>query len=78
MKIIQVNDVLTLDNDVDYLVLKILDLKDGNYYLICKLDDDEITEDTLIVTENVDGTLSPVKDEKKLRYLNRMFISSLM
>ena len=52
MKIIQVNDVLTLDDDNEYLVLKILDLKEGNFYLLSKLDDDEPTDDVLIVTEN--------------------------
>ena len=78
MKIIQVNDVLTLDNDMDYLVLKILDLKDGNFYLLSKLDDDEITDETLVVVENEDGTLSPVEDDEKLRNLNELFISSLM
>ena len=78
MKIIQVNDVLTLDNDIDYLVIKMLDLEDGSFYLLSKLDDDEITDEVIIVVENEDGTLSPVEDEKKLRSLNELFVSSLM
>ena len=77
MKIIKVNDVLTMDDDKDYLVLKILDLSDGNYYLLSKLEDDEMTDDAMIVVENSDGTLSQVDDESKVRRLNELFISAL-
>ena len=71
MKIVQVNDVLTLDDNNEYLVLKILDLQEGNFYLLSKLDEDEdMTDEILIVTENSDNTLSPVEDEKQLRKLN--------
>ena len=77
MKIIKVNDVLTMDDDKYYLVLKILDLSDGNYYLLSKLEDDEMTDDAMIVVENSDGTLSQVDDESKVRRLNELFISAL-
>lgn len=77
MKIVQVNDVLTLDNNNEYLVLKILDLKEGNFYLLSKMDEDEPTDEVLIVTENSDNTLSPVEDEEQLRKLNEMFVSAL-
>ena len=77
MKIVQVNDVLTLDNNNDYLVLKILDLPEGNFYLLSKLDDEEMTDEFLIVNENSDNTLSPVEDESQLRRLNNLFASAL-
>ena len=68
MRIVHVNDVLTLDDDNEYLVLKILDLPEGNFYLLSKLDEDEeMTDEVLIVTENSDNTLSPVEDENLLR-----------
>ena len=74
---IQVDDVLTLDDNNEYVVLKILDLEEGSFYLLSKLDDDEITDEVLIVTENSDNTLSPVEDDKELLRLNDLFISSL-
>ena len=77
MKIVQVNDVLTLDDDNEYLVLKILDLPEGNFYLLSKLDDEEMTDEFLIVNENSDNTLSPVEDESQLRRLNNLFASAL-
>lgn len=77
MKIIQVNDVLTLDNDSEYVVLKILDLEEDHYYLLSKLEDDEVTDEVLIVAENDDNTLSLVEDEEQLNKLNNLFISAL-
>ena len=77
MKVIQIDDVLTLDDDNEYVVVKTLDLNEESYLLLSKLDDDEVTSETLIVKENSDNTLSHIKDENLLYKLNDLFISAL-
>ena len=78
MNVIQVDDILTLDDDNKYVVVKTLDLNEGSFYLLSRLDEDEdVTDETVIMTENKDKTLSPVEDEKLLDNLNELFISAL-
>ena len=79
MKEIELYDILTLSNDKDYTVLKIIDMNMKKYYLLSETDKEEVPnlEKMKIVEKMNDKKLSVVKDEKLLSELTKLFASAL-
>ena len=82
MKKIELYDIITLDNDEEYTILKILNEKENKYYLLAKVDEEEEPdmENIKIVQEVLeDGTIAieEIEDETLLKKLSKDFLSSL-
>lgn len=79
MKEIKLYDILTLSDDKDYTVLKIIDKNMKKYYLLSETDKEEVPnlENMKIVEKINDYKLSVVKDKKLLLELTKLFASSL-
>ena len=59
------NEIISLENNEDYVVSNILKHENKNYYLLLKLEDgNEVTEDFLIVKENSENSLEIVTKEE--------------
>ncbi len=82
MKNLELYDIITLDNDEEYTILKILNEKENKYYLLAKVDEEEEPdmENIKIVQEVLeDGTIAieEIEDETLLKKLSKDFLSSL-
>ena len=57
MKEIELYDIITLENNKEYTVLRLLELDENTYYLLSKIDDDETPNiDELRIVEIVNNT----------------------
>ena len=82
MKNLELYDIITLDNDEEYTILKILNEKENKYYLLAKVDEEEEPdmENIKIVQEVLEnGTIAieEIEDETLLKKLSKDFLSSL-
>ena len=82
MKNIELYDIITLENDEEYTVLKILNDGDKKYYLLAWVDEDEEPdmENIKIVEEKIideKTMIEEVDDENLLKKLSKEFLSSL-
>lgn len=78
---IELFDILVLENDKKYTVVKHLPHNNEDYYFLIEVDDDEeLLDDKLIVKKViVDGEVgvSPIMDEKEFREIKDMFMNML-
>jgi len=79
MNKIELYDIITLDDDKDYSVTRIIDLENETYYLLTEVDNEENPnfDNMKIVKDNKDNTLQPIENKEKLEELKELFISSL-
>ena len=78
MKEIELYDIITLENNKEYTVLRVLELDEKTYYLLSEIDDNETPNlEELRIVEIVNNTLQDVANETKLEELKELFISSL-
>jgi len=78
---IELYDILTLENDKKYTVLKYLPYNDQEYYFLVEVDDEEeILEEQLIVKKVlIDGEIAvaPIEDEKEFKEVKELFVNML-
>lgn len=79
MKQIELYDILTLSNDKEYTVLRMIDLEEKTYYLLAEIDEEEnpILDEMKIVEVIENNTLIEVKEESLLKELTELFASAL-
>ena len=82
MKEIELYDIITLDNDEEYTVLKILNDNNKKYYLLAPVDEEEEPdmENIKIVEEQKEGSrlvIEEIEDEQLLKRLSQLFLDSL-
>ena len=82
MKTIELYDIITLDNDEEYTVIKIFNENGKKYYLIAPVDDEEEpdVENIKIVKaleKNGEIEIEEIEDEKLLKRLAKEFFNSL-
>ena len=78
MKEIELYDIITLENNKEYTVLRLLELDENTYYLLSEIDDDENPNlEEIRIVEILNNTLQDVTNETKLEELKELFISSL-
>ena len=79
MKQIELYDILTLSNNKEYTVLRMIDLEDKTYYLLAEIDEEEnpILDEMKIVEVSGNNILTEVKEESSLKELTELFASAL-
>ena len=78
MKEIELYDIITLENNKEYTVLRLLELDEKTYYLLSEIDNDENPNlEEIRIVEILNNTLQDVTNETKLEELKELFISSL-
>ena len=82
MKEIELYDIITLDNEEEYTVLKILNDNNKKYYLLAPVDEEEEPdmENIDIVEEQKEGSrlvIEEIEDEQLLKRLSQLFLDSL-
>ncbi len=82
MKPIELYDIITLKDESEYTVLKILENQGKTYYLLAPVDEEEEPnmEDIKIVeviTENNKVIVKEEENQERLQELSNLFLSSL-
>ena len=82
MKEIELYDIITLDNDEEYTIVKILIENQKKYYLLAPVNEEEEPDLEKIkiaeeIIENGEILLDLVEDEKILATLSKKFLLSL-
>ena len=60
---IEKGEIITLENNKDYVISNILIEKNIKYYLLLKLDENEVTDEFLIVKENNENSFEIVPED---------------
>lgn len=68
-------EIIGMD-DKEYVILKKINLNDKNYFLLNEIEDDTLTEKTLVLEEK-DGFLNSVEDEKEKVELTKYILSEI-
>ncbi len=78
---IELYDILTLENNKKYTVVKNLPYNDKEYYFLIEVDDEEeILDEQMIVKKvEIDGEIgvAPIEDEKEFKEIKEIFINML-
>ena len=82
MKEIELYDIITLENNEEYTVLKILKENNKKYYLLAWVDEDEEPdmENIKIVEEKIKNDkieIEEIEDEQLSKRLSKEFLSAL-
>ena len=82
MKQLELYDIITLDNDEEYTILKIIQNEEKTYLLLAWIDEDEEPDMEKIkiveqVQENNQIAIEEIKDEKQIKKLSKLFLESL-
>ena len=82
MKEIELYDILTLEDDKEYTVIKKIEDNNNIYYLLAPIDDSENPnlEELKIMEEQIEDdeiVLYEVEDDNILERLSRQFLSSI-
>ena len=82
MENIELYDIITLDNNEEYSVIKILEEEGKKYYLLAWVDEEEEPDLENIkivekVIENGKTLLEEIEDEELLKKLSKQFLQSL-
>ena len=82
MENIELYDIITLDNNEEYSVIKILEEEGKKYYLLAWVDEEEEPDLENIkivekVIENGKILLEEIEDEELLKKLSKQFLQSL-
>ncbi len=68
-------EIIGMD-DKEYVILKKINLNDKNYFLLNEIENDTLTENTLVLEEK-DGFLNSVEDEKEKVELTKYILSEI-
>lgn len=68
-------EIIGMD-DKEYVILKKINLNDKNYFLLNEIEDDTLTENTLVLEEK-DRFLNSVEDEKEKVELTKYILSEI-
>lgn len=75
-------DIITLDNNKDYVIAKILNHKNKEYYLLIAVDKDENLLDERLILEKVivdgDESLATIQDELTYKIVSEKFAKLLL
>ena len=78
---IELYDILTLENNKEYTVVKILPYNNNEYYFLIEIDkDEELLDEQMIVKKvEVNGELGValITDEKEFKEVKEIFINML-
>lgn len=78
---IELYDILTLENNKNYTVVKYLPYNEEEYYFLIEVDEEEeILDEQMIVKKVViDGEIgvAPIEDEEEFKEIKEMFINML-
>ena len=74
---IEKDEIITLENGHDYVISEVIMENDINYYLLFRLDGEEVTEDVLIVNENDENSLE-LLNEEEFEDIKKKFIERLL
>lgn len=74
---IEKDEIITLENGHDYVISEVIMENDINYYLLFRLDGEEVTEDVLIVKENDENSLE-LLNEEEFEDIKKKFIERLL
>lgn len=78
---IELFDILTLENNKQYTVVKHLEFNDNDYYFLIEVDnDEELLEEQMIVKKvEIDGEIgvAPIIDEEEFKLVKDLFIDML-
>lgn len=78
---IELFDILTLENNKNYTVVKYLPYNEEEYYFLIEVDEDEeILDEQMIVKKvEIDGEIgvAPIEDEKEFKAVKEIFINML-
>ena len=82
MEPIELYDIITLDNDEEYTVIKKINQNNKNYYLLAPVDEEEEPdfENIKIIEEIIENNkiiVEDVEDENLLKELSNSFLESL-
>ena len=82
MENIELYDIITLDNNEEYSVIKMLEEEGKKYYLLAWVDEEEEPdlENIKIVEEVIENgktLLEEIEDEELLKKLSKQFLQSL-
>lgn len=79
MNKIELYDILTLSDDKEYTVLRMIELDDKKYYLISEIDEEEnpLLNNLKIVENNSNKILKEITEDPLITKLAELFISSL-
>lgn len=71
-------DIIKLQNQKEYSILRMLDLNNKNYYLLAEIDEEENPIlDELIIVEIRNNKIIEINDENELKELKELFLSAL-
>ena len=82
MKEIELHDIITLDNNEEYTVLKVLNNDSKRYYLLAWVDEEEEPDmENIKIVEEIKQNnrimIEEVEDEQLLKKLSKEFLASL-
>lgn len=71
-------DIITLDNNKDYVISKILNYKGKKYFLLIEVDKDENLLDDKLILEYIDNSLGYIDDELTYKIVSEKFAKMLL
>ena len=82
MEQIELYDIITLEDEMEYAVLKILENQGKKYLLLAPVDEEEEPDMEAIkiveeVMENNKTMIQEEEDEERLKELSKLFLSSI-
>lgn len=82
MKQIELYDIITLEDETEYTVIKILENQGKTYLLLAPVDEEEEPnmEEIKIVEEVIENNkimIQEEEDEERLKELSKLFLSSI-
>lgn len=79
MSKLELYDILTLEDNVEYTILRIIELNNRTYYLLAEIDEEDIPEfDKMRIMEHSSSNkLREISDAKLLNELKQLFASAL-
>ena len=71
-------DIITLDNNKDYVISKILNYRDKEYYLLIEVDNDENLLEEKLILEKFNDSLKYIEDELIFKIVSEKFAKMLL
>lgn len=78
---IELYDILTLENNKNYTVVKHLPYNDNEYYFLIEVDEEEelLDEQMIVKKVEIDGEVgvAPIENEEEFKEIKEIFINML-
>ena len=71
-------DIITLDNDKDYLIKDIIEYNNNTYYFLLRVEDESVTEDILFLKKSSNDSLELIDDGKELNEIKEKFLNNIL